>query len=188
MHLIWGPLKWSSSWIKPFPSGTPSEQVVLWPGPTPAGLLNGPCTTLYCLFSMSFLMLLSLDQKATSISTCWDVPCSSKPPGQEAFLTWYHFSANLPRTLCPCASLRVTLDDCPGCGRHTPTRPGTTSRKDHVYFTSESPCWSLIKASWKPISWILHLPRINSLHITTQFPYISLFIYKYILILGIPWF
>lgn len=54
IHLTWGPLNWSSSWIKPFPSRAPSEQVVLWPGPTPAGLLNGSCTTLYCLFLCVF--------------------------------------------------------------------------------------------------------------------------------------
>lgn len=164
-------LYWSSSWIKPVPRRAPSEQVVLWPGLTPAGLLNGPCTTLYCLFLCVFPH--ALVQKATSISTCWNVPCSSKPPGQETSLMWYHFPANLPRTLCPCAPSRVIVDDSPGYGRHPPTRPGTTSLKDDVYFTSKSPWWSLIKASWRPISWISHLPRINSFYITIQSLYIS---------------
>lgn len=124
-------------------------------------------------FSVSFLMLLSADQKATSISTCWNVPCSSKPPGQETSLTWFCFPANLPRTLCPCAPSRVIVDDSPGYGRHPPTRPGTASLKDHVYFTSKSPWWSLIKASWRPISWTSPLPRINSFHITIQSLYIN---------------
>lgn len=51
------------------------------------------------------------------------------------------YTANLPRTLCPCASSCVILDDSPGYGRHPPTRPGTTSLKNHVYFTSESLCF-----------------------------------------------
>lgn len=68
-----------------------SEQLVLWPGPIPAGPLNGTCTTLHCRFFVSFLMLFSLDQKATSVSICWNLPCSSKPPGQEAFLMWSFF-------------------------------------------------------------------------------------------------
>lgn len=37
----------------------------------------------------SFLMLFSLIQKATSISTCWNFPWFSKPPNQEAPLIWY---------------------------------------------------------------------------------------------------
>lgn len=101
LHLTWGPLNWSSSWIKPLCSvECPQSR---WSDPIPAGLLNGPCTALNCLVFVSFLPLFSPDQKATSISTCWNLPCSSKPP------TWSGRSVDVILLSCKASSYTVPL-------------------------------------------------------------------------------
>lgn len=51
-------------------------------------------------------MLFSLIQKATSISTCWNLPWSSKPPDQEAPLMWYS-SLQIFLTYCTPVLLHV---------------------------------------------------------------------------------
>lgn len=148
------------------PSRTPSEKVVLWLGLIPEGWISGPCAILYssspCLSLCSSLW----PRKPTPSPSAEILPV---PRGHlvEKLLWWD--SSFLQTFLAHCSPVTLRMwpwRRIPGMGDSLPPGQGQLPGEDCVSFPPESPGRFTINASRRPVSWISHLPRIDSISVS----------------------
>lgn len=153
-------MNWPSPHIKPFLWSTPSEKVVPWLGPIPAGLLH--TSSSLCLSSDPSLW----PRKLTPSPHVHIFPIPQDH--QVRKLAWCDISSFLQVFLTPgplCLSACHHGWESWVC-KTSSCRPGIITHRGSCFLHTESPSRSLTDASWRSNSGTSYLPRVNPISVS----------------------